>query len=224
MFVDAGASLDAKDSKGCTSIHFAAHCGAYFVAKHLYQLGADVHALDSEGGSLLHHTSSNHFPDPGFFDTLISIGLDANARDNQGRTPLHRAASDPHNWENIQVLLKAGADVNARDNEGQTPLHYATHRATPHIVKRLMAVGADEGAFDAHGDTPLAVGARKGSYQGIRYLLSAGVTVPANIINILRPEPVGIQGSLLFPLINTVLSMMKFFRKLHLQTVCILLV
>lgn len=97
----------------------------------LIDLGADIHAKDSES-----RTALMHIQDIEIITRLIELGADVNARDNQGRTPIMYQSE----WECIRTLLDAGADINARDNKGQTPLFY--HLDDEFVADRLFEFGA----------------------------------------------------------------------------------
>lgn len=93
----------------------------------LLAAGADVHARDPDGQTLLHAAP------PALVPLLIAAGLDPGARDAQGRVPLHRV------WH--PALLGAGVDV--VDDAGMTPLHFAALADDLSRVEALLAAGAD---------------------------------------------------------------------------------
>jgi cytohesin len=99
QLLQAGAAVDAADSKEDTALHYAADPTAKNDGQHDETYSADVIAA------------------------LVAAGADVNRANKDGETPLHIAAQ----WGNygaVAALLAAGADANAANSYGSTPLHY----------------------------------------------------------------------------------------------------
>jgi len=167
---DDGASVDAKDQKGQTALHYAAKAGQIAVAKLLIANGADVNAgewtplqeaayyskemvelLLAKGADINtgKWTALHSALDAARFDIvelLLAKGADANIRDGKGRTPLHIATwyAAGKNPKIVELLLSKGADINAKDNNGKTALSYATENGHTEIVELLRKHGAKE--------------------------------------------------------------------------------
>ncbi|WP_160913666.1 ankyrin repeat domain-containing protein [Halobacillus litoralis] len=88
---------------------------------------ADIHKIDSEGFSLLHHVAAIS-RDKELLQYLIYRGADVNQRNSYRETPLMLCLfSLELEHENdflacTEVLLNAGADVNLQDNDGNSVL------------------------------------------------------------------------------------------------------
>ena len=127
--------------------------------------GADVHARNEYGETLLHRLVSlsawYDYPLARVIAAFVDAGADVNAPDRRGRTPLHDVADRGGRSggpRGARALLDAGADVNARDTLGTTPLHRAAGAAWPDnesLVSLLVEAGADLHATDNAGRTAL---------------------------------------------------------------------
>jgi hypothetical protein len=74
----------------------------------------------------------------------VGLGKDGESLDDPDETPLMDAA-EKGDLQVVQQLLAAKPDVNARDQSGQTALIRACRggRASPELIKSLLAAGAD---------------------------------------------------------------------------------
>ncbi|KAA8492813.1 Signal recognition particle 43 kDa protein, chloroplastic [Porphyridium purpureum] len=88
----------------------------------LLDLGADVHAKDENGRTLLHLIAAQGVPD--LTRTLLKMGADPNAQDTMGLTPLHMAAGYKRP-DTVRAFIEAGADLSLLNNRMQTPLDLA---------------------------------------------------------------------------------------------------
>jgi tankyrase len=96
---------------------------------------ADVHAMDKNGVTALHHAV--RFRSPAAVKTLIERGANVNqACRRNGSTPLHRAVTQTGApgtagkqaaaVEIIRLLLAAGADPTITNKSGKAPADYVT--------------------------------------------------------------------------------------------------
>jgi tankyrase len=99
----------------------------------LLKAGADIHATDKNGVTLLHHAV--RFRSPAAVKTLIERGANVNqACRRNGSTPLHRAVTQTGApgtagrgdaaKEVIKLLLAAGADPAIKNKLGKKPADY----------------------------------------------------------------------------------------------------
>lgn len=89
-----GADVNARDSTGRTSLHYAAGEDSSETIRWLLERGADVNACDGEGRSPLHCAVEQHSfrPfNPDILKLLCNSGVDIDARDRYGRTAKHLA-------------------------------------------------------------------------------------------------------------------------------------
>ncbi len=68
--------------------------------------GADIHACDRYGITLLHRVCSNGLPE--YARKLIDMGADVNSCTPWGKTPLNLARADNHEAV-VKLLLEHGA-------------------------------------------------------------------------------------------------------------------
>ncbi len=122
--------VTARDSYGCTALHYAAKNGhIFYPAKGRYDF------LIEKLIQLL-----------GVLDRKKSF---VNARCNNGVSPLHEAAYEGHAKACI-ILISNDADVNAKDNNGISPLTKAAENGHAKVCTTLISNGADVNAKDIH--------------------------------------------------------------------------
>ena len=109
---DAGADVNASNSRGWTPFHRAIIIGDYFeIAKYLVENGANVNAPKNNGWTPLHLAILD-----GDFEIvkyLVENGADVNAKTNKGETPLSISESETFlffsNTEITDYLKSVGA-------------------------------------------------------------------------------------------------------------------
>ena len=210
LFVQAGMSLETKDNRDRTALHFAARDGRLSVVQYLVGQGASRTATAS-GQTALHYAAwsgrlavvqylvgqgesvsakngaLNEAAAHGYLSVvqyLVGQGADVNAKTNA----LFAAAAG---WKAlqgaaqvVQYLVGQGADVNAMSNNGLTALHMAVLQGNLAAVKHLVGAGASLTATDSLDTT--ADGRRSFGYTALH--LAAGAIVSDNVHNLGRLE------------------------------------
>ncbi len=107
--------------------------------------GADIHAVDKNGVTALHHAV--RFRSPAAVKTLIERGANVNqACRRNGSTPLHRAVTQTGApgtggrqaaaFEIVRLLLAAGADPMITNKSGKKAADYVRDAALKSLLKK----------------------------------------------------------------------------------------
>jgi len=176
-----GASVNAKDDRGRTALHWASKKGHVEVVRVLLRCGARIDSLDEEGrtpailamendrtpvveylaaqGAAVSLHLAAYLGDSKKVNDSIKGGADVNSRDQDDWTALHCAASRGHR-DVVELLITAGADANARARDrvdiwnvgpGGTVLHCAVRGGHRDVAELLIAAGADVNARTGDG-------------------------------------------------------------------------
>ena len=145
-----GASLQAKDYRGFSAIHFAARAGRTKTV--LYMLDRDMSLRDAvgQGYTPLHLAAWGGIEKARLF---LEKGADTNAVDNNGCTPLHCAAESCSSEVLLELFIERGANVNAADNNGSTALHMAARGNNEDSLAILIEYGGDDTIANNYGET-----------------------------------------------------------------------
>ncbi|XP_048241058.1 uncharacterized protein LOC125374199 [Haliotis rufescens] len=168
FLLDRGAQVDGD------AVNSACEVGNLTMVKMLFEKGATVDMMSSNGHTPLHSSCRRHSDVMSF---LLAKGASVNQLSSDtGNSPLHKAAYQGYTVC-VDVLLKAGADVNVQNKTGDTPLHTAAERGYTVYVDVLLKAGADVNVQNNTGDTPLHKAAGWGFTESIEVLLKAGADV-----------------------------------------------
>lgn len=115
----------------------------------LMEAGADIHAIDTSGKSVLHHAA--HAGCSHAVEALIRAGADVNARAHDGSTPIMYAAMS--SYESLLRLKSAGASTGVVSSQGVTPLMCAASTLNAEAIIALRRWGADAAAVTKNGET-----------------------------------------------------------------------
>ena len=169
--IDAGADVNAKNSRAATALHWAAADAAK--VKLLLLNGASVDAKTVEGRTPLFAAATMPGSGP-VMRHLLEAGADVNAATLIGTTPLFPAVNA--SVEVTRLLLDHGADPNRATRAGVTPILFTRDAA---VVSLLVARGADVRARSKVGETALMDVAARGDLAGAKLLLERGADVNA---------------------------------------------
>lgn len=178
LLVDAGAEINAKNTRGSTPLHWAVP--EEKKVRLLLAHGAAVNAKLADGRTPLYLATflGNGHP---VIRLLLEHGADPNLRAGGGRAPLAIAASRGDAVA-IRLLIDARASIDFSDSAGATPLMLAASSGSVDAVRWLLERGADARAQTKRGETALGNAGTAGKAEIVRLLLEHGAD--ANTRNI----------------------------------------
>ena len=172
LFVQAGMSLETKDNRDRTALHFAARDGRLSVVQYLVGQGASRTATAS-GQTALHYAAwSGRLA---VVQYLVGQGESVSAKNGA----LSEAAAHGH-LSVVQYLVGQGADVNAKNNALLAAA--AGWKALPgaaQVVQYLVGQGADVNGRAYNGFTVLHWAVFRGNLAAVKHLVGAGASVTA---------------------------------------------
>ena len=172
-----GAKVDARDGRGRTPLHVAAHLKRHDAMRALVAAGADPNALEADRYDAV--TIAAVADDVGTLEVALALGNRAtNVTSRYDGTALIAAAHLGHDGV-VRVLIRAGAPLDHVNNLGWTaliesivlgnggPRHVAT-------LKALVDAGANPNLADRGGSTPLKLARDRGYREMVAILERAG--------------------------------------------------
>ncbi|XP_066904650.1 serine/threonine-protein phosphatase 6 regulatory ankyrin repeat subunit A-like, partial [Halyomorpha halys] len=168
MLISYGASLEVRDERGYTPLHYSCEEEHIDVVKSLLDSGASKDSTDIDGTTPLHIAS--RLGSLSIVHLLLSeppAGLEFIT--NHGYTALHYAAWNG-SLEIVNLLLNLGANTEAKTNDFKSPLHFASLGGHKEIVNTLVSGGANIEAADIDGMTSMHFAARE-RHTGVVQLL-----------------------------------------------------
>ncbi|MBF0407414.1 MAG: ankyrin repeat domain-containing protein [Candidatus Riflebacteria bacterium] len=157
LFFRSGYNIDSRDSSGFSPFHFAAQYKNEEMLSLLYDLKADIHALNKNHQTALHLAAGNG--NDGNVSWLIAKKCMIDAIDNNGFTPLTWALALGHS-RSAELLLNAGARHDIPTKPGDFPCHLAIKSRLPAILDILKKKGADFSIRTASGETCMQLAER----------------------------------------------------------------
>ncbi|KAH8177980.1 ankyrin repeats (3 copies) domain-containing protein [Sarocladium implicatum] len=157
--------------------------GNIVVVQLLIDRGTDIHAVDDEGWTPLHHAAvCSTVRAPEVVRILIQAGAAINARgmpvegqdtESMGNSVLH-VASTYGVSETIRLLLAVGAEPNSRGIRDKTPLHLCARSNEIAGARLLLDYGADLSNRDIDGTTAISEAVDARWPDMVRFLLGQG--------------------------------------------------
>jgi len=135
-----GADIEAKDTRGVTSISEASFWGEVDIVSALIDAGAQIDSCDAEMRTALHRACEESKTN--VVELLVARGANVNAADQDLNTPLH-IASRLGEISITQALVNARADSELRNAAGRTPLIEAKVAGNKAIVSFLRSTTSD---------------------------------------------------------------------------------
>ncbi|MBS1824344.1 MAG: ankyrin repeat domain-containing protein [Acidobacteria bacterium] len=172
-FLDAGVSVDLRDTRGNTPLMHAASVGSIEAMRLLMKAGADVNAKNGLDATSLVWSASNAEK----AKLLIDAGAQVNVRTKMSRTPLMMAASYPGNTATVKLLLEKGADTTVTEVRGNTALVDAARTDNTEAIRLLLEHKVDLDAGDFGGITALGHAASHSNIAAMKMLLAKGAKV-----------------------------------------------
>jgi ankyrin repeat protein len=141
-FVDKDADLArAYSPDGFPVVALAAAFGHFPIVKYLFEKGADLTAVATNGTGYNALTGAVASGREEIAIWLLENGADSNYRYGPGYTPLLTAAANGH-LNIVKDLLVHGADLHAKANDGRNAIAIAEERKHSDVVEFLRSKGA----------------------------------------------------------------------------------
>ena len=175
--IAAGPDLEARDARGRTAVHIAAHARQRESLRVLAQAGASLDALESDRYDAV--TIAAVADDPATLGLLLSLGASAKqVTSRYDGTALIAAAHLGHD-EVVRQLIAAGAPLDHVNNLHWTALIESIvlgdggprHQRT---LAALLKAGASTALTDRQGNTPLQLARARGYSVMVDQLQAAG--------------------------------------------------
>lgn len=135
-------SINAKDMRGRSLMHWAVACKQKEVFDFLVDRGIEILTEDNEQKTPLH--VAVQFNNDTYFDLLTNLLEGKEWAKSYGPSLLERAILN-RNLSFVQKLATHGADLNAVNDRGSTALEIAQRIGDAEVSEWLIANGADEG-------------------------------------------------------------------------------
>lgn len=148
MLTLAGCDIDIKTPLGLDPMHLAAQGDFPNLLAYFSELGMNIQACDTKGGTPLHwaaYLGSYHTT-----ALLCALKVDINCQDADGETPLHLSAISGNTRVGRLLLLK-GAEKSVLDHKNRTALDIAKSKNSFDFKEMLK----EHGLLEIYGYRPL---------------------------------------------------------------------
>ncbi|CAC5411929.1 DAPK [Mytilus coruscus] len=144
--------INATDSKGRTSLYYAAKYGEIEIVRHLLCNGGDPDLPDKASNYPIHEAVDNGHVE--VLELLIYKGCNVNVQNLSGQTPLMRAALFD-DLDAVKVLIKSDCDLDEVDCTGKTALLVGLQEGHDVVSRYLIKSGCDVNVIDRLGQSAL---------------------------------------------------------------------
>jgi uncharacterized protein len=178
LFLDRGATVDARDVEGSTALFRAAAARRLDIVRILIERGADVNLPGRKGNAVI--AAAAYAGSAEMVEMLLKRGADPLHADQFGKSAMCYAAARGYT-EVVRVLLDGSVDVNIHYGNGLTALMWAAGYSVDagiydaiEVIKLLSARGAHIDERDNRGRTALMIAAELGRTEAAETLIRLG--------------------------------------------------
>ncbi len=178
QYLDAGADPNRMDKKQRYPLRSAINGNHPEIVYLLLEKGADIHAQDSNGATLLYWVAgSGNRP---LLDELLKRGAKIT---KEGWHPLLGATAGGKT-EMMEFFLKAGIPIDAYDNGGWNALHIAASHKNQSAIEWLLKHGANINSTNENGWTPLMrILQEDTDFQLVEFFIKNGADIHASTVD-----------------------------------------
>lgn len=134
-------SIDKKDFRGRSLLHWAVACKKKNIFDFLINKGIDLNSVDHFKRTPIH--VAVQFNNATYLDYLIQLQANDHWKSDHGSSLLELATLNKNEYA-IKKLVNLGVNVNSTNNRGSTPLEIALRLEADSLVKLLLSLGADK--------------------------------------------------------------------------------
>ncbi|GAA4272943.1 hypothetical protein GCM10022258_22370 [Aquimarina gracilis] len=134
-------SIDIKDSRGRSLMHWTVACKKKEVFDYLIKKGINLNPEDNQKKTPIHVTVQ--FENEKYFDLLVKLQPNTHWVDKYGTSLLEMAVLNKSKVF-VRKLIELGVDVNNKNERGSTPLEISNRINANEIYALLLSLGADE--------------------------------------------------------------------------------
>ena len=134
-------SIDEKDYRERSLLHWAVACDQRSVFDYLMEKGIDINAMDDQKKTALN--MAIRFERETYFDELLKLQADSDWKEEYGPSLLETAVLKKSK-KYIGKLVDHGVDVNGTNQRGSTALEIAQRINAGEISEYLLTLGADK--------------------------------------------------------------------------------
>ncbi|MCJ1242896.1 hypothetical protein MMC30_000092 [Trapelia coarctata] len=180
LLLEAGASLEVKDTYGMTPLQWVVRAGRVMMVEELLLRGAALDAKDKRQNTVLHHML--YLSDDSITKRLLAKAIPdlLEARNDEGRTALHVAVG-LRDSSTITMLLAAGSCIDTVDSYGNVPLRYLIGPRVSQAFRSISLPADREASLVTRDGGRWRAGRPKAdnAVEFVRFLLEKGANIGA---------------------------------------------